>query len=193
MKIIAIVKKSAQDTRSKRKSIAKCQEKFTSIIRIFIFYGIQMIRRIIWLLIVLGLTYGIYRAIDPIGAQELVARIQSYFDKEENKEEIVEQETEEIIDVEEEPREEVALAPVHTWKIQTGSLVELDYVLSESATIKEPEQSNIVTTWTTSSSSTTTSTTTPTTTPKKASTTHQKSLSKQDEADMKAFLNAIVE
>jgi len=74
-----------------------------------------MIRRIIWLLIILGLTYGIYRVIDPVGANELVARIQSYFDKEDkNSEEIIEPEPEEIFTIEEESTQEVTTAPVYT-------------------------------------------------------------------------------
>jgi len=92
-----------------------------------------MIRRIIWLLIILGLAYGIYRWIDPVGAEELVARIQSYFDKEKESEDVVvEQEPEEDAVVEQEPNEETTTAPIYTGTLNTGSLVELDYVLSGS-------------------------------------------------------------
>lgn len=155
-----------------------------------------MIRKIIWLFIILGLTYSIYRAIDPVGAADLVARIQSYFDKEKEPEQVVKQEPEETIVTEEEPIKRVSTAPVYTWTLQTGSSVELDYVLSESIQITQSQQTGSTTTWTTSIAPTTSSavtiTTTQTTTPT-FKPTPRKSLSKQDEADMKAFLNAIVE
>jgi len=132
--------------------------------------------------------------IDPVGANELVARIQSYFDKEDkNSEEIIEPEPEEIFTIEEESTQEVTTAPVYTWTIQTGSLVELDYILSGSTQTPQSQQTGSATTGTTSSSSNTSTQTTTTTTPKTTSTSPKKSLSKQDEADMKAFLNAIVE
>lgn len=69
-----------------------------------------MIRRIIRLLIILGLAYGIYRWIDPMGAEALVATIQSYFDKEKELEPVIEQEPEEVIVVE----QEIVPAPVYT-------------------------------------------------------------------------------
>lgn len=75
-------------------------------------------------------------------------------------------------------------------------MVELDYVLSESTQTTQSQQTGLVITETVSSTSsvstpkTTTTTTTSSTPPK---TTPKKSLSKQDEADMRALLNAIVE
>lgn len=190
---VSIVKKSAQDTRSKRKSIAKCQEKYTNCLLWFIFYTQSMIRRIVWLLIILGLAYGIYRWIDPMGAEALVTRIQSYFDKEKESEEVVKQEPEEAVVVQQEPIEEVTTAPVYTWKLNTGSLVELDYVLSGSTQTTWSTQTGSVTTWTTSSTPTTINTIPKTTTTSAPKPTPKKSLSNQDKADMKAFLNAIVE
>lgn len=152
-----------------------------------------MIRRIVWLLIILGLAYGIYRWIDPMGAEALVTRIQSYFDKEKESEEVIKQEPEEAVVVQQEPIEEVTTAPVYTWKLNTGSLVELDYVLSGSTQTTWSTQTGSVTTWTTSSTPTTINTTPKTTTTSAPKPTPKKSLSNQDKADMKAFLNAIVE
>ncbi len=159
-----------------------------------------MIRRIIRLLIVLGLAYGVYRWIDPMGAEELINNIQSYFDKEDQEsEQIVEQEPEETIVIEEESIEEGTTAPVYTWVLNTGSSVELDYVLSGSTQTTGSQQTGSLTTWTTSSTPSTSttntspSTTTTSTSPTPPKTTPKKSLSNQDEADMRAFLNAIVE
>lgn len=84
------------------------------------------------MLIILGLAYGVYRLIDPVGAEGLVARIQSYFDKEKQEDEevlVIEEELEDVVIAEETP---VTTAPVYTGTINTGSSVELDYVLSES-------------------------------------------------------------
>lgn len=152
-----------------------------------------MIRRVIRLLIVLGLAYGIYRLIDPVGAQELVANIQSYFDREKQEEVLVEENADDVVVTQEIP--ETNTAPIYTGTINTGSLVELDYVLSESlqktwsestGTVQDTTQQDTTPASTPTASQTTTTTKT---TPSISS----KSLSKQDEADMKAFLNAIVE
>lgn len=151
-----------------------------------------MIRRIIRLLIILGLAYGIYRWIDPVGAEALVATIQSYFDKEKESELVIEQESQDAIVTEEDLSEEVVKAPVYTGAIDTWSSVELDYVLSES-TQTTWSQSTTTTTPTVQSTTTTTATQSTPPAPKPTTTTSKKSLSSQDEADMKAFLNAIVE
>lgn len=78
-----------------------------------------MIRRIIRLLIILGLAYGIYRWIDPVGAEALVANIQSYFDKEKESDLVIEQESQDVIVTEEDLSEEVVKAPVYTGTIDT--------------------------------------------------------------------------
>lgn len=57
----------------------------------------------------------------------MVTRIQSYFDKEESQE-IIEQEQEEPVIEPESP--EQTTTPIYTGTLDTGSLVELDYVLS---------------------------------------------------------------
>lgn len=163
---------------------------------LFYLLYLSMIRRIIWLLIILWLAYSIYRWIDPVGAEELVTRIQSYFDKEESQE-IIEQEQEEPVIEPESP--EQTTTPIYTGTLDTGSLVELEYVLSWSVQTWSV-QDDIVITPTTSSSSTTSSPSTststsssPTPSTQTSKPTSKKSLSQQDEADMKAFLNAIVE
>lgn len=146
-----------------------------------------MIRKIIWLLIILGLAYSIYRWIDPMGAEELVTRIQSYFDKE-KQEDVLVQDDPEPISIEEIP--EVTKAPVYTGTINTGSSVELDYVLSESPQATGSQSAGTVA----PASQPTTTISQPTTTkPKTTTTSSKKSLSAQDEADMEAFLNAIIQ
>lgn len=150
-----------------------------------------MIRKIIWLLIILGLAYSIYRWIDPMGAEELVTRIQSYFDKE-KQDDVLVQDDSEPISIEEIPEvtiiPEETKAPIYTGTINTGSSVELDYVLSES-----PQTTGSQSTGTIVTTAQPTTTQPTTTKPKTTTTSSKKSLSTQDEADMKAFLNAIVE
>lgn len=126
-----------------------------------------------------------------MGAEELVTRIQSYFDKEKQEDGVVQEDPEDSI-IEEIP--EVTKAPVYTGTISTGSSVELDYVLSESPQTTGSQSSGTVVPTTQTTTTTTTTTSQPTTTkPKTTTTSSKKSLSRQDEADMKAFLNAIVQ
>ena len=87
-----------------------------------------MIRRIIWLLIIIGVTYGIYNWIDPEGAQALVHRIQSLVGKE-----VLTEDTtpalsgnnttwiDQLVDI---------TPSVYTGELDTWSLIELNYILS---------------------------------------------------------------
>lgn len=145
-----------------------------------------MIRRILWLLIILGIAYWIYKAVNPEWAQELVVRIQSYFssDKKNNDMTLVD-----TWDSEEQTGATQKEYPlVYTWELATGWLVELEYILSNQPNtqsgenVQEEEQLVITekqTTPTVKSQTTTSST--------------KKWLSNQDMNDTKALLQAIVE
>ena len=170
-----------------------------------------MIRRIIRLLIILAITYGVYRLVNPEWAAQLTHRIQTYFD---NNKEVIEEES----PAEEEPElvQETGSTDtgtqnsIYTGTIDTGWLVELDYILTNTTTQDEEtpvdedgdteddsqednkedneedseEEPETQTQTETSASSTTSS---------QSSSTSSSSLSEQDKQDMKNFLNAIVE
>ena len=42
-------------------------------------FGLHMIRKLITLIVLVGLVYMGYRIVDPIGAQALLVRVQSWF------------------------------------------------------------------------------------------------------------------
>jgi hypothetical protein len=162
-----------------------------------------MLRRVIWLLLLVAVAYAVYRMIDPQGAQDLVQQMQSYFSKDT---EIVQDLPDEVPAIEDEVTQEQDPQPsidsyaVYTGSIDRDSLVELDYILDtqgtgstdEEPTAESPEEPQTTTPTPVASTPTTTSSSTPTPTPA-ASSPKPKSLSNQDKADMKAFLNAIVE
>lgn len=148
-----------------------------------------MIRRIVWLLIILWIAYWIYKAVDPQWAESLVVRIQSYFSSDN---EVAQQWDQSTGDVISEGEPTVASIPqVYTWDLSTGSLVELDYVLWESSANQSEaeavdEEPLVITESETKVQPTTKTTTT-------TSSSSKKGLSTQDMNDTKALLQAIVE
>ena len=148
----------------------------------------------------MGITYGIYRWVDPEWAAQLTYRIQNYFDKNDTDQTQDELSSNDTGDQYTETGDVAVVTSntIYTGTLDTGGLVELDYVLTDTDNEEQdPEEQEEVPeaqpeeSWDTDeeeiqAQSTTTQTSSSTTTT-------SSSLSAQDKQDMKNFLNAIVE
>lgn len=150
-----------------------------------------MIRRIIWFLIIIGITYGIYNWIDPEGATALVHRIQSFIGKDVSTKEITPEFSGNSATWIDQPID--IISSVYTGELDTWSLVELDYILSGGKT-----GVNIVQ-WSGKSEETTDTgnrepAKTPVKTPAKTPTSsNENELSQQDIDDIDAFFGSLIE
>jgi hypothetical protein len=150
-----------------------------------------MIRRILWLLIIMGLAYGIYYRIDPIWAEDFVARIQTYFADDRPVQQELEEDSDSItgwITYEDDKvqRENI----VYTWVIDTWSSVELDYVLN---TTSASTGSEVIITGSDIAITGSSNVSTVEDKLKKPKPSSKQSLSNQDKEDLRMLLDAIVE
>lgn len=143
-----------------------------------------MLRKILFLIVLLGLAYIVYRFVDPAWASRVVHTIQNMFGV-----------TQEIVVDEpvistwfEEDTSAYTDDIVYTWSIDSMTVVELDYILSGSGTSSQVTSSSTMTSavvipspsWSSSASSS-------------SSSAWSQWLSRQDMADLEKLLQAIVE
>jgi hypothetical protein len=157
-----------------------------------------MIRRIVWLIIILWLAYRIYYWIDPVGAQDFMVQIQSYFQKDSTvvSDDMIldQQESQEQQEQQEQPIQQESIVqidfienPLYTGTIDAQTLTEFDDVVSDSL----PTQVSLPIDTMITEKVPTRQPTTTNTQPK--SNTTSNSLSETDKQDIKNLLNAIVE
>ncbi len=150
-----------------------------------------MLRRIIWLILIVLIAYTIYRRIDPVWAATLQERFLWLFQSDPIVQtEIIQEETDDVSDNTQPP-------VVYTGTIDSASLVELDYILSQPPTEDEPEdESNQIDEPSTELDPTPEEQVPdpkPKVTQPSTDTQVQPELSAQDNQDVKDLLNAIVE